>query len=153
MADSRDDIDINLIKAFEQRSRADLHSANSLLKSGDYADAAYHAQQCAEKIVKCILILNNQFERTHLTSGIFEECISLLDDKNEWKNKLNDAVEEVRRLEKHWILPRYPEPYNEDVWNPIEEYTKKDAEEAIEKAKFVLDTLTGFMKEVHGIEF
>ncbi|PKP54301.1 MAG: hypothetical protein CVT90_01960 [Candidatus Altiarchaeales archaeon HGW-Altiarchaeales-3] len=62
MANSRDDRDdINLIKAFAKKSRNDLKSAELLCGIGNHADAAYHAQQCAEKITKCVLIINNKF--------------------------------------------------------------------------------------------
>lgn len=46
--------DINLVKAFAKRSKNDLESAKVLLDYGNYADAAYYSQQCAEKIIKCV---------------------------------------------------------------------------------------------------
>lgn len=150
MEDSTNNIN-GLVKAFMQRSKADFHSANSLLKSGDYADAAYHAQQSAEKIIKCVLILNNQFVRTHIVSGVFAEVISKYENK-QWKIKLQDLIPILVNLEKHWILPRYPEPYGEGIWNPLEEYTKDIAENAVEKAGFIINTITQFIKEVYEIE-
>ena len=143
--------DIELVKAFAKRSISDLHSAKSLLDSGDYADSAYHAQQCAEKIVKCVLILKGNFLRTHMTSGLFSEVVEDLKN-NEWKQKLENLIPEMISLERHWILPRYPEPDGDTIWNPVDEYTKSDAKDAIEKAEFVFKTLKEFMKEVYEVE-
>lgn len=143
--------DIGLVKAFAKRSISDMHSAKSLLNSGDYADSAYHAQQCAEKIVKCVLIIKRNFSRTHIISGIFSEVVEDLED-NEWKQKLEYLIPKITSLEKHWNLPRYPEPDGDKIWDPIDEYTEDDAKDAIEKAKFVFKTLKEFMKDVYGVE-
>ncbi|OQX22107.1 MAG: hypothetical protein BWK75_01580 [Candidatus Altiarchaeales archaeon A3] len=79
MENSRDDI--NLIKAFANKSRNDLKSAELLHDSGNYADAAYHAQQCSEKIIKCVLIMGNKFARTHFVSGILGSVIEDVKDE------------------------------------------------------------------------
>ena len=154
MADSRSDIDeddINLAKAFVQRAKADMRSAEALLNSGSYADSAYHAQQCAEKMVKSLLILENQFLRTHIVSGPLEDIIDNIDDK-EWKINIQDIVPLLEDLERHWNLPRYPEIDKGEIWNPVEEYKPEDARDAIEKAKLVLETLTKFIEEYYHIE-
>lgn len=145
---SRDDI--KLVKAFVQRSRSDLRSAITLLNADSYADAAYHAQQCAEKIVKSLLILNNQFVRTHIVSGIFATYVSTL--KNDLRKDLQKIVPMLIELERHWVLPRYPEPAGEEIWNPLEEYTKEDAELAVTKAKIILEKLSQFIEKNYDIK-
>ena len=148
MDDSR--YNLKLVKAFWRRAKVDLKDARLLLDAGDYAGSAYFAQQSSEKIVKCVLIINNKFERTHIVSVIFAEVVETIED--EWKEKLEELIMEIRELEEHWILPRYPEPLRGDVWNPLEGYKKEDSERAIKKAEIVFDTLTKFMKEIYGVD-
>lgn len=140
---------IKLAQAFVEKARSDLHSAKSLLKSGDYADSAYHAQQCAEKAVKAVLVLSNKFVRTHTASGVFRRVIESLEPA--WKSRLKDLIPKIEELEEHWVLSRYPEPHGKDVWNPVKEYTMERSEEAIENAEVVLETLTNFLREKYGL--
>lgn len=154
MADSRPDImeeNIDLAKAFAQRARADMKSAKELLKAGSYADSAYHAQQCAEKIVKSLLILENQVVRTHITSGTLKETIDSFED-GEWKANLQEVLLSLEDLERHWNLPRYPGRKDKEIWNPVEEYELEDAKDAIEKAQSVLNVITDFVEEHYHIK-
>jgi len=141
---------MKLVKAFAEKARNDLDSAMTLLNSGDYSNASYLAQQAGEKITKTVLILNKKFERTHLVSGLLGEVTKSLPD--EWKTKLQELVPLMENLEKNWVLPRYPEPSGEEVWNPVEEYEAGDAKDAIGKAEKVLKTITEFIKEYYEIE-
>ncbi|MFQ6052459.1 MAG: HEPN domain-containing protein [Candidatus Hydrothermarchaeota archaeon] len=115
--------DIGLAKVFVRRANADLDSAIILLEHGNYADSVYHSQQSAEKMVKSILILENLFVRDHLVSSVFAEIVSR-------EKKLNRVLEYLEDLEKHWIRTRYPFLSKGKIWDPLEEYERKDAEDA-----------------------
>ncbi|MCD6092830.1 MAG: HEPN domain-containing protein [Candidatus Aenigmarchaeota archaeon] len=134
-------------KAFLIRARADLKSANALLKDNDFADAVYHAQQCAEKAIKAHLILENRFAAVHVISPIYVEVSRKLKVK-----ALEKVLSLYKDLEMGWIRPRYPFPEEKEIWNPVEEYKKKDAEESIKKAGLVFSILTKYLKEKYGIE-
>jgi len=142
---------IKLVQAFAQRAVIDLKDAGILLDSGDYSGAAYFAQQSSEKIVKCILVINNKFEKTHFVSKLLKEVI--VNIEKVWKNRMEGLIPLLDDLEEHGISPLYPEPHGDNVWNPIEEYTEKDAKDALEKAKIVLKTISDFMKKYYSIEF
>jgi len=141
---------LRLIKAFIERSKADIDSAVSLLKSQNYADSAYHSQQAAEKIVKCVLIASNYFVRSHIISGIFQNIVNK--EAGRWKKGLSDVNKCLLDLEVHWIRPRYPEEENGKIWNPIKEYKKQDAEDALKKAKSVVSKVKHYLKEKFGIK-
>ncbi len=143
--------DINLIKAFAKKSRNDLKSAEVLLNYMSYADASYHAQQCTEKIIKCVLILNNKFVRTHIVSNIFEGVVESIENE-EWKSALKNLIPDVIEIEEHWVLPRYPEPSGDEIWDPVDYYTEDVAKDVFNKAKRILDTITKFIKEYYSIE-
>jgi len=115
MGDS--EADIKLAKAFARRAELDLKSAKVLLDAGIYADSVYHAQQSVEKIVKALLILENKFVRTHFVSSIFERVIRKFEEK--WRKRLEELIPIIVRLEENWVLPRYPEPFGEEIWDPL----------------------------------
>lgn len=140
---------LKLAEAFAEKAKSDLHSARSLLKSGDYADSAYHSQQCAEKIVKAVLILSNKFVRTHIVSALFREVIENLETK--YKNELKELIPKIEELEEHGVLSRYPEPRGEEVWDPTKEYTAETAADAMEKSELVFRTVSNFLREEYTI--
>ncbi len=71
----------------------DLHLAQHALSIGNvcpYRLIAYHAQQCAEKYLKALLVFNRiDFPYTHNISRLLELC-PMSDD---WKNTIIDAEE------------------------------------------------------------
>ncbi|EHP88517.1 HEPN domain-containing protein [Methanotorris formicicus] len=150
MGDS--EFNIKYAKLFIKRAEEDLEVANVLLKTNHYPDSIYHSQQCAEKAVKSILILNNVIVRRHIVSGIFRDVIYRIDIEESWKEKLLYLIPKIESLEEHWVMPRYPEPYFGEFWNPLDEYTKEDAEECIKNAEEVLKVVKGFLKEKYGLE-
>ena len=150
MANSRDDI--NLIKAFANKSRNDLKSAELLLDSGNYADAAYHAQQCSKKIIKCVLIIGNKFARTHLVSGILEGVIEGVNDEK-WVTALKELIPDVIELEEHWILPRYPEPSGEDIWDPLMNTRKMLQKTPLTRQKEFLTLLQDSLKNTMVLNY
>lgn len=135
-----------LAKAFILRAKADLKSARDLLRADDFSDAALHAQQCAEKAVKALLVFENRFASRHIVSDIFSEVMEELKLED-----LDKVLECCKDLERHWIRPRYPFPEKGDIWNPLEEYREKDAEEAVEKAVFVFERLKALLYERYGL--
>jgi HEPN domain-containing protein len=49
------------IKAWLRRAKADLKSAEDLLRNEDFADSTYYSQQASEKACKALLIAENAF--------------------------------------------------------------------------------------------
>lgn len=142
--------DIALAEAFAKSGRDDLESAEILFQNGKYSNSAYHSQQCAEKIAKALLVINGKFARVHIVSSLFDEVARSLPLGD--KAALLPLTEAIRDLEKHWVLPRYPEPYGEEVWNPSERYARRDAEDALGKAKLVFNTLRQYLKQKYGLK-
>ncbi len=139
-------------KLFIKRAEMDLKSAKILLDNDIYPDSIYHSQQCAEKAVKAVLVLNNVIIRKHVVSGVFMNIIYEMNIENSWKDRLLNLIPKIESLEEHWVMPRYPEPYFGGLWNPLEEYTKKDAEECLKDAEDVLKVIKEFLKKKYGLE-
>lgn len=134
---------MRLAQAFIEKAKSDLHSAKALLKSTDYADSVYHAQQCAEKAVKAVLILSNKFIRTHIVSALFREAVESFEASR--RKELNALIPKIQELEEHWVLTRYPEPRGGDIWSPSKEYDANSAKEAISKAEDILKALSALL--------
>ena len=143
MEDSR--FNIKYAKLFIKRAEEDLEVSKVLLKTNHYPDSVYHSQQCVEKAVKAVLILNGVIFRRHNVSGVFRNVIYEMNIEDSWKEKLLNLIPKIESLEEHWVLPRYPEPYFGELWNPLEEYTKEDAEN-------VLKVIKEFLKDKYNLE-
>jgi HEPN domain-containing protein len=138
-------------KLFIKRAEMDLKSAKVLLDNDIYPDSIYHSQQCIEKAVKAVLVLNDMVIRKHIVSAIFKKVVRKLSDEV-WKEKLLNLISKIEKLEEHWVLPRYPEPIGDEIWNPLDNYTKEDAEECLKDAEEVLNVIKEFLKEKYGLE-
>ena len=136
-----------LAKVWLKRAKADLKSAEDLLNSNNYADSAFHSQQAAEKACKALLIVENAFIEEHKIAKWFKKVFS----KKIEDDQLNEIVKNVLELEEHWVKPRYPFAGKGYIWNPLEEYTKEIAEEALNKAKFVVREIEKILKEKYGL--
>jgi len=143
---------IKYAKLFIKRAKEDLEVAKVLLETNHYPDAVYHSQQCAEKAIKAILVLNNVVIRRHIVSGVFRNIIYGMKIEESWRGKLLHLIPKIESLEEHWVMPRYPEPYFGEFWNPLDEYTKEDAEECLKNAEEVLEVVKDFLKEEYGLE-
>ncbi len=134
--------DIELARRFLLRAKADMETAQILLSNGKHADCAYHCQQVGEKAGKAVLILEGRFARDHVISHHLERL----------KVKgLEKIVLDVKSLEKHWVKTRYPEPLDRKIWDPLEGYTKKDAEEALKRAGAVFGAIRKIMEENYNV--
>src|SRR5512140_13952 len=64
-----------------EKAERDYHSAGTLLRARRYPDydgACYHAQQCAEKYMKAVLVeADKRFERTHELSKLLNELLAV----------------------------------------------------------------------------
>lgn len=128
-------------KAFLQRARMDLESASDDLEAGRFPNACYMAEQASEKAVKALLILNERFEAQHEVSSFLSSTLEALEIDAE------ELVEAVEELEKYWNIPRYPDPMDLGRWNPTEDITKREAEDTVEKAKYILSRIKRMLEE------
>ena len=116
----------DVTSAWFQHARSDLQLARVALRARDVLPegACFHAQQCAEKALKALLLQREiPFPRTHS----IEVLLDLL--KTDGIN-IPNGVDEAFALSEYAIQTRYP-----GEWEPV---TKKEARRAIEQAGLVL---------------
>lgn len=113
-------------QAWLERARSDLALARAALKAPGVLleDVCYHAQQCAEKALKAMLIQRQvAFPRTH----VLETLVDLLKAAGV---DLPAEVDEAFALTQYAVQTRYP-----GEWEPV---TDEEAREALEMAAQVL---------------
>lgn len=117
------------IKYAEEDLKLAKHSLS--LESGcPYRLTAYHAQQCAEKYLKALLVYHKRdFPYTHSITRLIEVCSGIINA---------DEFEAAETLTPFAITTRYP---GED-----EEVTKEEGIEAIRIADLVKGKINGLLK-------
>ncbi len=109
-----------LAQSWLKRARSDLQLGKVALETRGVVpeDASFHAQQCAEKALKALLIYHNiHFPRTHA----IEVLLGLLKENRE---PVPENVEEAFFLTEYAVQTRYP-----GEWEPV---TKQEALRALE---------------------
>ncbi len=120
--------------AWLQRAHSDLQLGRAALNAQGVMpeDAAFHAQQCAEKALKALLLYRGiSFPKTHA----IEVLLDLLKAQGTSAPKgIDDAFE----LSEYAVQTRYP-----GEWEPV---TKAEARKSIERAALVLAWVESQMK-------
>ena len=117
--------------AWLRRARSDLQLGRLALRSKGVLpeDACFHAQQCAEKALKALLLQRGiDFPRTHA----IEVLLDLLKTQG---GDIPTGVDEAFALSEYAVQTRYP-----GEWEPV---TKAEARRAIEMAALVLAWVEG----------
>lgn len=121
--------------AWLQRARSDLQLGRAALsvKGVMPEDACFHAQQCAEKALKALLLhMGIAFTKTHA----IEVLLDLLKSQGV---SIPKGVDEAFELSEYAVQTRYP-----GEWEPV---TKREARRAIERAALVLTWVEAQIKD------
>lgn len=112
-------------------AREDLEIAELAMSASIYNQVCFHAQQCAEKAIKGLLILQGTVPpRTHQLSDLLE----LLDTDPFGRPHL-----EIQFLDRFYIPTRYPDALPDLVAEGLS--NEEDAAEALAVARHVLETV------------
>ena len=138
--------------AFWKTSKQDLERAEDALKEEYYPYAVFHSQQCAEKVVKALLEMEEVFVRGHDVSDMFTVYILKKEEDEEIREDLYMVLEILDWFKGTWTLSRYPVMEKGKVVSPFEQYDKEDAKSAVEKAKFVFEFVSRVLEDRYGLE-
>lgn len=112
-----------------RQAKRDLEHAKRALGDGDYEWACFAAQQSAEKAVKSVFLRLNRTAWGHSVSALLQQLPS------PWQAD-ESLVNAGKELDKHYILPRYPNSYPQGA--PYDYYTRAEAERAITHTTHIL---------------
>jgi len=128
-------------------ARRDYEIGITLVEAGYFDKAVYHFQQSVEKAVKAVLISQGVFQKTHFVGSILEGIIGELDTSEEARERLKELTSIAKSTEPEVNLSRYPGIINDALWLPYNEYSRKDAEEAMDKANIPLKIAEDFLAD------
>lgn len=142
----------DLSKALIIEAESNLETAEILLKSEKYADSISYSQQAAEKIIKALLTIEGRGTIIdHYISAIFAETVLMRTKDPKLLAKLRDTLYDLQYLEKFIPRVKYPRKLKNEIWIPSKGYKKKDAENALDKAKLIFTTIRELLKNKYKI--
>ncbi len=108
------------------QAERDLRHARHARDAGDFEWAAFASHQAAEMALKAVF--------QHLQLETWGRVLSgLLGELPETTNVDDATLGRAARLDKHFILARYPDSYESGI--PADRYSAEDAEAAIDDAE------------------
>jgi len=122
-------------KKYFEEATLDLARARRALDAGDYPQAVFYAQQCAEKGAKAMLearrrvVLNHGPEIISAFVEVFE---------SEWSLELDTVVEALEYLTEYYTRARYPFVLRGEVLSPSDVVTRDVAERGLYLAERAL---------------
>ncbi len=116
----------------------DLRHSEHALDDDDFEWAAFAAQQCAEKVLKAVIMAHGGEPWGYSITGLVE---ALPEDS---KPAL-DVIEASNRLDKHYIPARYPNGFAQGY--PGKLYTYGEAQGAIADARKIVEFCRGHLPE------
>ncbi|HIE31631.1 MAG TPA: HEPN domain-containing protein [Methanosarcinales archaeon] len=109
-----------------RQAERDLEETKLSFREGFYEWACFLAQQSAEKAVKAISEFEKMQSWGHVISRILKDLSPVIEVSS-------DIMDKARILDRYYIPTRYPNGFESGA--PMDYYTKKDAQEAIEYAE------------------
>ena len=119
------------------QAQRDLNHAVHACEDEDFEWSCFSAQQGAEKAVKAVFLSLHGESWGHSVFAL----LKALDEKIEVPEQLIVAA---KSLDKHYIPTRYPNGFDSGM--PGDYYTKKDAQEAIENAREIIEFCEGCVR-------
>ncbi len=119
------------------QAKRDLNHAVHACEDEDFEWSCFSAQQGAEKAVKAVFLYLHGESWGHSVFAL----LKALGDKLEVSERL---IEAAKNLDKHYIPTRYPNGFDSGM--PGDYYTKKDAQEAIENAREIIEFCEGCVR-------
>jgi len=121
----------------------DLARAERALSLGDYPQAVFYAQQCAEKSVKAMLEAKRRIVYNHGPElvGVFVEVF-----EREWREEFNRVVEALEYLSEYYTRSRYPFVLQGRVLRPEDIVSRDIAEKGVSLARGALEVARDYLR-------
>jgi HEPN domain-containing protein len=120
----------NRSKDWLRQAQRDVTHARNALEDGDFEWSCFASQQAAEKAVKAV------YEHLH-GEGWGHVVSKLLKELPDQSGVTQTLLEAAMRLDKLYILPRYPNGFESGA--PMDFYTRTEAEAAIADANAIIE--------------
>jgi HEPN domain-containing protein len=136
-------------KALLREAGIDLESAKTHLREKRYHKAVLEAQQTAEKAMKAALACEGVTQIAERDPSAFFASDIIVTAPEKWVKPLREMLQDLAWLMDQYHLARYPKVKAGRVVTPMDLYSEKDAEEAVDIAEKTLETVSEFLKETY----
>lgn len=126
------------------RAAADhLRTARKALRVKEFYSCVFHSASAGENAANALILsLGGVIPRTHRDAEAMREVALKRSPELLREGDFRRVLEKLRGLEKHVVMSRYPIEVKEGKYLPPHEYYKrKDAERALEDARFVVEVI------------
>jgi HEPN domain-containing protein len=117
-----------------RQAEADLRHARNSRDDSDYNWSAFAAHQAAEEAIEAVFQRRHLDARGHTLSVLLENLPSA-------GRPSSDLIDAAKELDKHYIPTRYPNGFERGA--PVDFYTHREAEQAIDNAEKILEWCRG----------
>jgi len=130
-------------KYFEEAEK-DLKRALRSIEFEDYSESVFHLQQCVEKAVKAMIEAKRKYVYNHgpMLGTAFSDAFS-----DEWRDEFDMVLDVIGWFTEYYTRSRYPFLLRGEVVSPDEFIDKEVAEEALKRARGVLDVARRYLEE------
>ena len=119
-----------------KRAKIRLEVLEVLYEKGDYPDVVREAQEVVELALKAVLrLIGVEVPKVHDVGKILSKYEDLLPEE------LRQNLKKIATISKRLRKERELSFYGAEDFIPLEEYTAEEASQAINDAKFVVDTV------------
>ncbi|MDK2371798.1 MAG: HEPN domain-containing protein [Candidatus Korarchaeota archaeon] len=128
-------------KYFEEAEK-DLKRALRSIEFEDYSESVFHLQQCVEKAVKAMIEAKKKYVYNHgpMLGTAFSEAFS-----DEWRDEFDRVLDIIGWFTEYYTRSRYPFLLRGEVVSPDEFIDREVAEEALKRAREVLDVARRYL--------
>jgi len=127
----------------------DLKAAQVLRQAGIYARCIAHCQHTVEKTLKAALAIRDVLitDRHEISEDFRQTCF-------DWEccSELADIAVEMEAMRSRTEYPLFGRR-DLPIWLPSERYTEADADEALEKTRYVFNTVKCRLSDEYDIHF
>jgi len=127
---------VNEFELWFKQAERDLKAVENSYRSGDWYVCVFLCHQAVEKALKALLIKYGRIARGHNLIELGREI------ERELGISIDIIKDDLRKLNPHYTISRYPNAAN---GLPYELYDNKDAEEALKRAKKVIEWVKQYL--------
>ena len=136
-----------IAKAYLKEAKVDLRAAQLLREGREFSRAVAMCQQAVEKTLKAALALKGIIVLEHMVAEQLVASFPELENAREL-GKLAKSLEREGTRTRYPLFGRVDLP----IWVPSEMYTEKDADDALDKARYILEQIESLMETEYNIK-
>ncbi|MCD6528898.1 HEPN domain-containing protein [Candidatus Bathyarchaeota archaeon] len=138
-----------MAKDYLKRARSRLIDAESALNRGGYPETVRYSQGSVELLLKaCLRTVAVEYPKVHDVGDVLKVS------RHKFPEWLREEIDKLAEISHELSEKRAPSMYGIEVMGktPSQLFDRKEAEEALEKAKYTYEVVSRFIKEFYSTD-